>query len=167
MNAVLLREAEQVARLLKKKKTKIVFAESCTGGLVSAALASVPGISEFLCGSAVVYRLDTKARWLGIKKNVLKNPGPVSHEVAEQMAEGILKRTPEARFAFSVTGYLGPNAPKGQAGRLFIGCAHRKNVCSTEFWVHPEATRSNEKLRRKRQMSASLAVLFMVRSLLE
>ena len=57
--------AHDVAACLRSQPRRIVFAESCTGGLVAATLA-IPGISDSLCGSAVVYRLDTKTRWLGI-----------------------------------------------------------------------------------------------------
>ena len=116
---------EEVASLLRQSRQRIVFAESCTGGLVSASLARVPGISEFLCGSAVVYRLDTKARWLGISEASLVDPGPVSDVVARAMAVGILSRTPEADLAASITGHLGPNAPGDQDGLIFIGIARR------------------------------------------
>ena len=78
--------ARRVAGLLKKTNRKIVFAESCTGGLVSGALTKSPGISQWHCGGVVVYRNETKQDYLGIPASVLKNPGPVSAEVAELMA---------------------------------------------------------------------------------
>jgi nicotinamide-nucleotide amidase len=117
---------QEVASLLQASNRRIVFAESCTGGLVSASLARVSGISEFLCGSAVVYRLDTKARWLGISEALLRDTGPVSEVVARAMALGVLACTPEADLAASVTGHLGPNAPDDQDGLVFIGIAHRR-----------------------------------------
>ena len=120
--------AVHVADLLKQSKARIVFAESCTAGLVSATLARVPGISEFHCGSAVVYRLATKTRWLGISEQLLNDPGPVSDEVARAMAEGVLTRTPEADLAVSITGHLGPNAPTDQDGLIFVGFARRTSL---------------------------------------
>ena len=114
-----------VAALLQRTERKVVFAESCTGGLVAASLARVPGISQYLCGSAVVYRLDTKARWLDIPESLLHDPGPVSGEVAALMAEAVLTRTPEADFAVSVTGHLGPDAPVLLDGTLFVAIASR------------------------------------------
>jgi len=116
---------EEVASLLQQSRRRVVFAESCTAGLVAASFARVPGISEFLCGSAVVYRLDTKARWLGISEELLANPGPVSDAVARAMAIGVLARTPEADLAASITGHLGPDAPSDQDGLIFIGIARR------------------------------------------
>jgi Competence-damaged protein len=77
--------ARRVARLLKASGLKVVFAESCTGGLVSGALTRVPGISEHHCGGVVVYRNETKTAYLGIARKTLVDPGPVSREVAELM----------------------------------------------------------------------------------
>ncbi|MEI8382525.1 MAG: CinA family protein [Planctomycetota bacterium] len=119
--------ASRIAALLKTTKTRVVFAESCTAGLISATLGRVPGISEYHCGSAVVYRLDTKSRWLGIDPALLvaPGPGPVSDVVARLMAVGVLERTPEATFSAAITGHLGPNAPNHEDGLVFIGVAHR------------------------------------------
>jgi PncC family amidohydrolase len=117
--------AHEVAKRLQQTSMKIVFAESCTGGLVSATLARVPGISNHLCGSAVVYRLETKTRWLGVPESMLATNGPVSEPVAKAMAEGVLNVTPEANLSASITGHLGPDAPESQDGLLFVGVAVR------------------------------------------
>ena len=82
--------ARRLAKALKQQQLRLVLAESCTGGLISAVLAKIPGISEFHCGSAVVYRMGTKQEWLGISAAVLEKPGPVSRWVAAEMAERIL-----------------------------------------------------------------------------
>lgn len=125
MKQPLASEAQAVADLLKAHHQRIVFAESCTGGLASAVMARIPGISEFHCGSAVVYRLDTKTKWLSVPADILINPGPVSECVARLMVDGVLARTPEATIAASITGHLGPGAPSGQDGLVFIGVGVR------------------------------------------
>ena len=117
--------AARVAKLLKAANLKVVFAESCTGGLVSGALSKVPGISAYHCGGVVVYRNETKQAWLRIPAAVLEDPGPVSRKVAELMAIRVLKKTPEAHFAAAVTGHLGPNAPTALDGVVFIAVARR------------------------------------------
>jgi nicotinamide-nucleotide amidase len=117
--------ALSLATGLREKGLKIVFAESCTAGLASATLARIPGISEHHCGSAVVYRLDTKHEWLGVSNELLENPGPVSSEVAKAMAYGVLKKTPEADIAAAITGHLGPNAPTDQDGLVWMAVARR------------------------------------------
>ena len=101
----------ELAQLLKAHNHRIVLAESCTAGLISAQLGSVPGVSEVLAGSAVVYQLATKIRWLDVTAESLQTFGPVSEPVSEQMAVGVLAKTPHATVAASVTGHLGPNAP--------------------------------------------------------
>ena len=118
--------ARRVARLLKGSGRKIVFAESCTAGLVSSSLTRTPGISDFHCGGMVVYRNETKQAYLRIPATTLDDPGPVSREVAELMATRVLKHTPEADLAASVTGHLGPNAPAKLDGVIFAAVAWRK-----------------------------------------
>jgi PncC family amidohydrolase len=144
--------ARRVARLLKAADCKVVFAESCTGGLVSGALTKIPGISNHHCGGVVVYRNETKMAYLGIRAAVLKNPGPVSVEVAELMAKNVLKKTPEADIAVSVTGHLGPDAPPELDGRVFVGIAWRRASASRspETQVHPLQCKRGE-LRAARQ----------------
>src|SRR5436305_4877219 len=94
--------ARRVARLLRQSNRKVVFAESCTGGLVSGALTKIPGISNWHCGGMVVYRNETKMAYLGIPATILDNPGPVSTAVAKLMARRVLVKTPEADLAASV-----------------------------------------------------------------
>lgn len=118
--------AIQLAKSLGEFRTRIVFAESCTGGLVSAELTGIPGISEWFCGSSVTYRCATKTAWLGVSEKVIETKTAVSDIVASQMASGVLRRTPEAGLACSITGHLGPSAPEGFDGLVYIGTARRQ-----------------------------------------
>tara|TARA_R110002020_G_scaffold50773_1_gene143554 strand:+ start:234 stop:758 length:525 start_codon:yes stop_codon:yes gene_type:complete len=118
--------AREVADSLKSQNLNIVFAESCTCGLLAATLGKIPGISQNFCGSAVTYQNDTKANWLGISHQILETPGPVSEIVARLMAENVLKKTPHADVAVSVTGHLGPDAEKKLDGVVYVGIGYRK-----------------------------------------
>jgi PncC family amidohydrolase len=143
----LVRITRRVAALLKSGDHKVVFAESCTGGLVSGALTRVPGISEHHCGGVVVYRNATKTRYLDIPQRLLDDPGPVSSPVAELMAVRVLDKTPEATIAVSVTGHLGPNAPPTLDGLVFVGIATRPAAVS----VHAlRCRRSDSRVVRQR-----------------
>lgn len=113
----------QAADSLCRLGWRVVFAESCTAGLVSAALGSIPGISEYLCGSAVTYRDRTKQDWLGVSKELLVDPGPVSKEVVTAMARGALDLAVEADLALAITGHLGPAAPPALDGVVHLGVA--------------------------------------------
>ncbi|MCA9087638.1 MAG: nicotinamide-nucleotide amidohydrolase family protein [Planctomycetaceae bacterium] len=119
--------AHELSALLSRHGCRIAFAESCTAGWLSALLSTIPGISQSLCGSAVVYRELTKHSWLDVSAHDLNDPaiGAVSPEVATQMAMGVLEHTPEADLSAAITGHLGPNAPAHQDGVAFIAVARR------------------------------------------
>ncbi len=147
-----------LAESLSRKQLKIVFAESCTGGLVSAALAGVPGISEWLCGSAVTYRSPTKVAWLGVDATQISEHSAVCGEVALQMALGVLEKTPEAELAISITGHLGPGAPEGMDGLVFIGIARRGEKGKPVADVLRRELKAHGRLVRQRE-AASLVLL--------
>ncbi len=161
--------AGQLAACLGAHACRVVFAESCTGGLVSAALAQIPGISEFHCGSAVVYRLDTKIRWLKVPGEVLIDPGPVSEIVARKMAIGVLVQTPEADWSAAITGHLGPHAPEREDGLVFISVCQRDATlpdgCRSSIHPHrlgepiPTGMTADDPLRERRQVRAAELVL--------
>lgn len=151
--------ARRLASALQQTDLKVVFAESCTGGLVAATLAKVPGISDYLCGSAVTYRNDTKHQWLGVSSEKLTRPGPVSAIVAREMAAGVLAMTPEADWAASVTGHLGPNAPTRLDGLIYIGIAQRMNDQSASVKVTASRHLLDAETRSQRQREAAALVL--------
>src|SRR5689334_2938973 len=137
-------QAQRVAALLAARQTKVATAESCTGGLVAGALTAVPGISAWHCGGVVVYRNETKHALLGISNELLANPGPVSEVVAQQMAERVLVKIPEADVSIAVTGHLGPNAPGELDGVVWLAVGLRKGnetaeVCTKKLLLPPLA----------------------------
>jgi PncC family amidohydrolase len=156
--------ARRVADELARRGLRLVLAESCTGGLISATLAQNPGISEFLCGSAVVYRNATKTAWLGVPADILEDSGygPVSAQCAEAMARGALARTPEAMLALAITGHFGPNAPTELDGVVHIAIVPRSADAShggKDVMHHRLLLTSNSsdpvQLRRERQSEAA------------
>ena len=120
---------QQVRDALAAGQRRLVLAESCTAGNVAAALAVVPGISAWLCGSFVVYRNESKAQWLGIPRDLLDDPhiGPVSAQVTKLLALQALRATPEADLAAAVTGHIGPGCPRGLDGQIFFCLAKRSD----------------------------------------
>lgn len=134
--------ARNLHRILKMRDLKVVFAESCTGGLVAATLTRIPGISQFLCGSSVVYQVATKEAWLGISANKLAKSDAVTAAVAEEMALNVLNNTPQADAAASVTGHLGPDAPPALDGLYFVGIAIRQTGTSASSGRGAKARRA-------------------------
>lgn len=148
--------AQPVAAALRRAGWRVVFAESCTAGLVSATLGSLAGISEHLCGSAVTYRSPTKQDWLGVSRESLSNPGPVSREVARQMARGVLRSTGEADLSLSITGHLGPEAPAQLDGVIQVGVAWKDPAVSdgAEVFATSRCFRLKSSERGLRQQEA-------------
>ena len=118
-------QTHRLVELLGEKSQTLVLAESCTGGLIAASMTSVPGVSAWLAGSFVVYQDASKMRWLGVAEETIKTHTAVSAPVAHQMVAGALKSTPQADLAAAVTGHLGPGAPDGFDGVVYIGIGRR------------------------------------------
>ena len=158
---------QSVAALLIDLDWKLVLAESCTAGLISASLGRIPGISDYLCGSAVVYRYDTKTQWLGVPPDVLLDPGPVSSPVARAMVEGVLEETPEADVAAAISGHLGPNAQAEQDGLIVVAVAIRGKSC--QIVMHRLTDEQNfpgDNQREQRQWAATDFVLAQIAEVL-
>ena len=119
-------EAERLSDMLRRTGVRVVFAESCTAGMVSGLLAGVPGISEYLCGSMVTYRAECKMDWLSVPADMIQQHTTVSSPVTRYMARSVLERTPIATISAAVTGHLGPNAPTDLDGAVFVAVARRK-----------------------------------------
>lgn len=99
--------AQQVLRLLQQKGQLLATAESCTGGLVGAALTAIPGSSASYRGGFITYHDDVKHSLLGISRNILQSEGAVSEAVARLMAESCRSRL-QCDWGISTTGYAGP-----------------------------------------------------------
>ncbi len=115
-----------VADLLDLAKTHAVMiatAESCTGGMVAAALTDIPGSSAVVDRGFVTYTNEAKQDMLGVKGETLDAFGAVSEQVAAEMAEGALQRS-KAHLAVSITGIAGPGGSEHKPeGRVCFGLA--------------------------------------------
>jgi nicotinamide-nucleotide amidase len=145
--------ARELVEHLQRNGLRIVFAESCTGGRVSATLAEIPGVSQYLCGSAVTYRDEVKSQWLGVSSATIAAVTSVSDAVAREMALGVLNVTIGADVALSITGHLGPDAPTDLDGVVFIGYARRRGSESPELASGSYTLKNAD--RRSRQIEAA------------
>lgn len=118
--------AHRIVALNLAAERRITLAESCTGGLVAAALTEVPGSSDvFDCGF-VTYSNEAKMKMLGVSGDVLETFGAVSIATAWAMAQGALDRT-TADVAVSITGIAGPGggSEKKPVGTVVFARAER------------------------------------------
>ncbi|CAD0185458.1 Nicotinamide-nucleotide amidohydrolase PncC [Ruegeria sp. THAF57] len=115
-----------VTDLLDRAKVQgvmIATAESCTGGMVAAALTDIPGSSAVVDRGFVTYTNTAKQQMLGVQVGTLDAHGAVSEQVAREMAEGALEHS-EAQLAVSITGIAGPGGSEFKPeGRVCFGLA--------------------------------------------
>ncbi len=106
-------EYATLGHLLCQRDMRLVTAESCTAGMVAAALGDVEGCGQWLEGAFVTYTEEAKQRMLGVAQDDMKRYGLTSEEIAERMARGALRGS-AASLAISNTGVAGPDdAPDG------------------------------------------------------
>ncbi|MFO7882255.1 MAG: competence/damage-inducible protein A [Kosmotogaceae bacterium] len=110
--------------LIKNNKT-ISFAESCTGGMISAKIVGVPGASKAFLGTVVAYSNEIKIRELNTPKKTLRKYGAVSEETAKEMARDIRKSF-GSDIGLSTTGIAGPSGgtPEKPVGTVYIGLSY-------------------------------------------
>lgn len=113
--------AKKIIDLLTKAGKSIVTAESCTGGLIAAALTDVPGSSAAFYGGYVVYSNSAKSRMIQVQARLINDYGAVSNQVARAMADGA-RNTAHVDFAVAVTGIAGPDGgtEKKPVGLVYI-----------------------------------------------
>ena len=109
-------------KLLNKKKLKISFAESCTGGLLASSITSISGASKVFNLGLVTYSNQAKIKILKINKNIVKNYGAVSHECCLAMVKNLCKIS-KANISVSITGIAGPKGGTKEkpVGLVYIG----------------------------------------------
>lgn len=124
--------SQSVLNAAKKQNISISTAESCTGGLVIAALTDVAGASAVVERGFVTYTNAAKTEMLGVSEETLAAFGAVSQEVAAEMAAGALTRS-HAGLAISITGIAGPGGSEFKPeGRVCFGLAQTGQPVATE-----------------------------------
>lgn len=101
--------AAKVLQTLRTRGLRVVTAESCTGGLIAAALTHFPGSSDIVSGGLVTYSNAMKESVLSVTDRTLQSEGAVSQATAIEMSMGALSMAPDAKLAVAVTGIAGPD----------------------------------------------------------
>ena len=123
--------ATRILDLAKQSQIMIATAESCTGGMVMAALTDIAGSSAVAERGFVTYTNNAKMQMLGVSGATLDAHGAVSEQVAAEMAKGALRNS-EATLSVSITGIAGPGGSDHKPeGRVCFGIADDKN-CLTQ-----------------------------------
>ena len=118
--------ASELLDRMRAAKLTLATAESCTGGMVAAALTDIAGSSDVVERGFVTYSNEAKAELLGVPMALIRERGAVSEPVARAMAEGALARS-RADVAVAVTGIAGPGGATADkpVGLVHLACARR------------------------------------------
>ncbi len=161
MNTRLKTEAASVLLALSRHKATLCTAESCTGGLVSAALTAIPGSSAGFERGYVTYSNAAKQACLGVPHSVLEETGAVSESTAQAMAEGALQHS-QADYALAITGLAGPEGgtadkPVGTVCFAWAGKDKSTHTATHQFGGDREAVRLQAALTALRGVERVLA----------
>jgi nicotinamide-nucleotide amidase len=126
--------AKAVLDACRARGLKVATAESCTGGLVAAALTDIAGSSDVLDRGFVTYSNEAKQQMLGVPADILRDHGAVSRQTAEAMARGALGRA-NADLVVAITGIAGPGG--GNADKP-VGLVHFAAAARDGALTHAE-----------------------------
>ena len=125
---------KSLIKLLIKKKLKISFAESCTGGLLASSITSISGASKVFNLGLVTYSNQSKIKILMVNRNIIKKYGAVSYECCYAMVKNLSKIS-KANINISITGIAGPKGGTKQkpVGLVYIGVKKGNKISINKF----------------------------------
>ncbi|MEN3026168.1 MAG: competence/damage-inducible protein A [Chlorobiota bacterium] len=145
-----------VGEELRRRGETLAVAESCTGGLLGAAITDIPGSSDYFLGGHIVYSNAAKIAFLQVPPELLQRVGAVSQEVAELLAENV-RRAFGATYGIGITGIAGPGGgtPQKPVGTVWISLATPERVSARRFVFGTDRAAN-----RQRSVAAALTWLY-------
>jgi len=142
---------KSLIRILTKKKLKISFAESCTGGLLASTITSISGASKIFNLGFITYSNQAKIKILKVNKNIIRKYGAVSHECCAAMVKN-LSRISKANINVSITGIAGPKggSKKKPVGLVYIGVKKGNKILINKFLFKSKKRSSIQKATVKK-----------------
>ena len=123
--------AQEIGSLLRQKGLTLGVVESATGGLISHLITNVPNSSDYYKGSVTAYSNEVKIKVVGVKEDTINKYGAVSHQVAEEMAQGG-RKVLAVDICLADTGIAGPAGATAEKplGLFYIGLSHQAGTYS-------------------------------------
>ncbi len=152
------KHSQKVVKLLIKKRLKISFAESCTGGLLSSAITSISGSSKVFTLGLITYSNQAKINTLKVPKSIIMKYGAVSYETCLSMVKK-LNRISKTNISVSITGVAGPNGgtKKKPVGLVFIGIKKGNKTLVKKFLFKSKKRNSIQKSTVNRALNLILS----------
>ncbi len=136
---------KKVHEFFKKKGLTLSVAESCTGGLISHYLTTLPGASKFFQAGVISYSAEAKKKILQISPEIISKHGVVSEEAAKEMSEKVRILT-GTDYSLSTTGNLGPDVLEGkEKGLVYIAVSKEGGTLSKELRLKGSREKNKEK----------------------
>ena len=150
---------KSLIRILTKKKLKISFAESCTGGMLASTITSISGASKVFNLSFVTYSNQAKIKVLKVNKHIIKKYGAVSHECCKAMVNNLSKIS-KANINVSITGIAGPNGGTKQkpVGLVYIGVKKGNKILINKCLFKSKKRSSIQKATVKKALNLVLRI---------
>ena len=150
---------KSLIKLLTKKKLKISFVESCTGGLLASTVTSISGASKIFHLGLVTYSNQSKIRILKVNKNIIAKYGAVSHECCAAMVNNLSKIS-KANINVSITGIAGPKGGTKQkpVGLVYIGVKKGNKMQINKCFFKSKKRSSIQKATVKKALNLILRV---------
>ena len=147
---------DKLFEFLKLNNLSISTAESCTGGMIAAAITNVSGASAFFGTGVVTYSNEAKMKLIGVNKETLEKYGAVSEQTAAEMAEGVLKLG-ESDVSVAVTGIAGPTGGTAEkpVGLVYIGVSGKYGT-----FVYKNIFNGNRDEVRKQTVNTAFKLVF-------
>ena len=142
---------KSLIKILTKKKLKISFVESCTGGLLASTITSISGASKIFNLGFITYSNQAKIKILKINKNIIRKYGAVSHECCAAMVKN-LSRISKANINVSITGIAGPKggSKKKPVGLVYIGVKKGNKILINKYLFKSKKRSSIQKATVKK-----------------
>ena len=151
---------KSLVKILNKKKIKISFAESCTGGLLSSSITSISGASKVFNLGLITYSNQAKIKVLKINKNIIRKYGAVSHECCLAMVNNLSKIS-KANVNVSITGIAGPKggSKKKPVGLVYIGVKNGQKIKINKYLFKSKKRSSIQKATVKKAVDLVLRII--------
>jgi len=148
--------AETVAKLLIEKQKTIAVAESCTGGMLGAALTDIPGSSSYFLGGVIAYSNESKISIVGVNPQTINKYGAVSRETALELAQGVKSKF-KSNIGIAITGVAGPGGgtPEKPVGTICFGLATESRAESWKYFLG-----SQRDVNRERAVGTALRIIY-------
>ena len=151
--------SERVVKLLRKKKLKISFAESCTGGLLASSITKISGSSKIFNLGLVTYSNQAKISILKVPKETISKYGAVSYKTCESMVKN-LNRITKTNISVSITGIAGPNGGTKEkpVGLVYIGLKKGNKTLIKKFLFKNKKRNSIQKMAVDKVLNLVISV---------